>query len=191
MSILLAGLLLFLGLHLIPMLPGVRTRLKETLGLAGYRGLFSLVAASGLVLIVWGYANARDAGPPLLYDPPMWLRHVTMLLMVPVFPLLVSGYLPSRIRTMVKHPMLAAIKIWAFAHLLANGDLASVLLFGGFLAFAVGDRISLKRRAAAGLVTPFTGGTAGADVAAIGIGLLLYAAFIWKLHAWIIGVPVI
>lgn len=191
MSLLLAGLLLFLGLHLIPMLPGARARLTGAVGLNGYRGLFSLVAATGLVLIVWGYGNARDAGPAILYDPPMWMRHITLLLMLPVFPLLVSGYLPSRIRAKVKHPMLAAIKIWAFAHLLANGDLASVLLFGGFLAFAVGDRISLKRRAAAGLVTPFSGGTAGGDVAAIGLGLLLYAAFIWKLHAWIIGVPVI
>ncbi len=190
MSLLVAGLLLFVGLHLIPMLPGLRTRLSGRLGLVGYRGLFSVVAATGLVLIAWGYASARDAGPPILYDPPVWMRHITILLMLPVFPLLVSAYVPSRIRRIVKHPIQVAIKTWAFAHLLANGDLASVLLFGGFLAFAVGDMISMKKRVAAGLVAAPAPGSAGGDLAAIALGLLLYAAFVWKLHGWIIGVPV-
>ncbi len=190
MILLLAGLLLFFSLHVVPMLPGVRARLTGALGVVAYRGLFSLVAASGLVLIVWGYANARDAGPAILYDPPLWLRHVTLLLMLPVFPLLVASYVPCRLRRIIKHPMLVAIKTWAFAHLLANGDAASVLLFGGFLLFAVTDRISVKRRTASGLVTPPAGGSAGGDIVAVGIGLLLYAAFVWKLHVWIIGVPV-
>lgn len=190
MTILLVGLVLFFSLHVVPMLPGFRARLTTRLGLVAYRALFSLVAAAGLVLIVWGYANAREAGPAILYDPPMWLRHVTLLLMLPVFPLLVAAFVPCRLRRVVRHPVTVAIKTWAFAHLLANGDAASVLLFGGFLLFAVTDRISVKRRTASGLVAPPAGGTAGGDIAAVGIGLLLYAAFVWKLHIWIIGVPV-
>ena len=191
MSILIAGLALFFALHLVPMLPQLRARLASGPGVALYRPVFSLIAAVGLILIVWGYANARLDGSPLLYDPPLWLRHVTLLLMLPVFPLLISAFVPSRLRRIVKHPVLIAIKTWALAHLLANGDLASVLLFGGFLAFAALDSVSVKRRAAAGLVAAPAGGTAGGDVIAIVGGLLVYAAFVWKLHAWIIGVPII
>jgi uncharacterized membrane protein len=99
----------------------------------------------GFALLCYGFGLARRS-PVVLYVPPYWLRHVTFLFMLPVFPLLFAAYLPGRIRTATKHPMLAAVKFWAFAHLLANGMLADVLLFGGFLAWAVLDRISLKRR---------------------------------------------
>src|SRR5579863_947059 len=106
----------------------------------------------GFVLFCYGFGLARQA-PLILYSPPAWLRYVAVILMLPVFPLLFAAYLPGRIKTAAKHPMLAAVKFWAFAHLLANGLLADVVLFGAFLAWAVADRISLKRRAPRALPT--------------------------------------
>ena len=97
------------------------------------------------MLLVRGFAEARESSV-VLYTPPAWMRHVTFLFMLPVFPLILAAYFPGRIKAAMKHPMLAAVKFWAFAHLLSNGSLADVLLFGGFLAWAVLDRISLKRR---------------------------------------------
>jgi uncharacterized membrane protein len=146
----------------------------------------------GLCLIIYGYGAARAEGPPLVYDPPFWLRHVTMLLMVPVFIFLVAAYVPCKIRRALKHPMLVAIKLWAFSHLLANGDLASVLLFGGFFVWAIADRISVKRR---GLGVPQAAGAVAvpgkySDIGVILAGLVLYGLFVWKLHVLLIGVPV-
>ncbi|MEM5584165.1 MULTISPECIES: NnrU family protein [unclassified Roseibium] len=190
MALLIAGLVLFLGIHAVPIFSSRRAALISRLGENGYKGLFALVSAVGLGLIIYGYGLARAEGPLLVYDPPFWLRHVTMLLMVPVFIFLVAAYVPSRISRTLKHPMLVAVKLWAFAHLLANGDLASVLLFGGFLAWAVADRISLKRRGpGAGLIAAAKDPGKFSDVVVILIGLVLYALFVWKLHAWLIGVP--
>jgi uncharacterized membrane protein len=124
-----------------------------------------------------------------LYTSPAWLQDVTWVLMLPVFPLLLAAYLPGRIQTAMKHPMLAAVKLWATAHLLVNGTLADVLLFGSFLIWAVAVRISVKRR----VPTAVPGAPPGRykDLLAVLLGLALYAAFIWRLHAMLIGVPLL
>src|ERR1700693_3547000 len=146
MSLLIAGLLLFLGVHSVAIVaPALRARTIHRLGEGAWKGPYALASVAGFVLICYGFGMARQA-PVILYSPPTWLRHVALILMLPVFPLALAAYLPGRIKTAGKHPMLAAVKFWAFAHLLANGSLADVLLFGGFLAWAVVDRISLKRR---------------------------------------------
>ncbi|MHA7773273.1 NnrU family protein [Roseibium sp. M-1] len=192
MAMLITGLVLFLGMHTLPMFAGARNGLAAKLGEIGYKGLYTLLSFAGLGLIIYGYGIARFDGSPIIYDPPFWMRHVTMLLMVPVFILLVAAYVPSRIKTALKHPMLAAVKLWALAHLLANGDLASVLLFGGFLVWAVADRISLKRRGpGAGQIAPAAVPGKYADLIVILAGLVLYGLFVWKLHALLIGVPVV
>ncbi|WP_298814502.1 NnrU family protein [uncultured Roseibium sp.] len=193
MAILITGLVLFFAIHVLPMVPATRAGLISKIGENAYKGVFALVSIAGFALIIYGYGVARFEGPPLLYDPPLWLRHVTMLLMVPVFIFLVAAYVPCRIRRALKHPMLVAIKLWALSHLLANGDLASVLLFGTFFLWAVADRISVKRRG------PGAGQIAGAtaepgrhtDIVVILIGIVLYGLFVWKLHGWLFGVPIV
>ncbi|MES0879292.1 NnrU family protein [Roseibium sp. SCP14] len=192
MALLIAGLILFLGIHTLPMFSAVRGSLAEKLGENGYKGFFTLVSVVGLVLIIYGYGAARAEGPPLVYDPPFWLRHVTMLLMVPVFIFLVAAYVPCKIRRALKHPMLVAIKLWAFSHLLVNGDLASVLLFGGFFVWAIADRISVKRRGPEMSQTASAAAVPGkySDIGVILAGLVLYGLFVWKLHVLLIGVPV-
>jgi uncharacterized membrane protein len=177
---------MFLGVHSIAIVsPGLRARALGKLGEGGWKGLYAIVAIIGFVLIVRGFAVARVA-PVVLYTPPLWMRHVTFLFMLPVFPLLLAAYLPGRIKSATKHPMLAAVKFWAFAHLLSNGTLADVLLFGGFLAWAVLDRISLKHRPPQQIKTaparPFN------DVLAVVVGLVLYAFFIGWAHLGLFGV---
>ena len=189
MTLLILGLVLFLGIHsLVIFAPAARARWVETLGRNGWRGVHSLFALAGLVLIIVGFGQARHA-PIVLYSPPFWLHHVTFLLMLPVFPLLFAAYLPCWTRVWLKHPMLVAVKIWAFAHLLSNGTLAEVLLFGGFLAWAVADRISLKRRQPDPNINTVPKITN--DVLAMIAGLVLYAAVLVWLHRWLIGVPLI
>jgi uncharacterized membrane protein len=186
MHFLIVGLVLFIGMHSVRMLaPAWRDRMAERLGEVPWQGLYSLVSIVGFVLLVWGYGLAR-ADPIAVYAPPMWTRHLSLLVMVPVFPLLLAAYLPGRIKQAVKHPMLAAVKLWAFAHLLANGNLADLILFGTFLAWAVADRISLKGRTP----PPVHGAPPGKanDWIALAGGLLLYAAFVGGLHVWLIGV---
>jgi uncharacterized membrane protein len=187
---LILGLVLFLGVHSVSIVaPEGRDRMAQRLGTAGWQGLYSLIAAAGLVLIIWGYGQAR-LEPVVLYTPPTAFRHVAALLMLPVFVLLLAPYLPGRIKAVTKHPMLLAVKLWALAHLLANGTLADVLLFGGFLAWAVIDRISVRRRAQAGLLRAAPALTASwlNDVIALVAGLALYVAFVVWAHAWLIGV---
>jgi len=139
MTLLIIGIVVIIGIHLVPAFSDVRERLVERLGTNGYRLLFSVVATLGLVLLIWGFARA-----PVIqvWSPPNWTRYVAMVLMLPVFPLLIAAYLPGNIKAKVKHPFLVAIKTWALAHLIANGDLASMILFGSFLAYAVFDRIA-------------------------------------------------
>ncbi len=145
---LIAGLTIFLGVHSIAIFaPRWREQLIARIGVPSWKMRYSLVSIAGFLLIVSGYGAAR-LDPVLLYQPPSWLRHVAMLVMLPAFPLLLATYLPGRIKAAVKHPMLAAVKAWALAHLLVNGMLADVLLFGGFLAWAVLDRISAGKRPA-------------------------------------------
>lgn len=189
MTLLVLGLLLFLGAHSVSIVAADwRERVIARRGAGAWKGLYSAVSAVGLVLIVYGYGMARQS-PVMLYAPPAWMRHVVFLLMVPVFPLLLAAYLPGRLQQAARHPMLAAVKIWAFAHLLANGMVADLLLFGGFLAWAVADRISLKRRPA----RPVPGAPPSAmnDVIAIVGGLALYIATLLWLHRWLIGMPLL
>ena len=183
---LILGLILFLAMHSISIINEPwRDRQVARMGEGPWKILYSLVSLVGFGLIVWGYGLSRYDPVPL-YLPPAWLRHIALLLMVPVFPLLLAAYLPGRIQAKLKHPMLAAVKLWAFAHLLANGMLADVLLFGAFLAWAVADRISLKRR----IPRPVDGAPPSKwnDWIAVIGGLALYVAFVLWLHLWLIGV---
>jgi uncharacterized membrane protein len=186
MPTLIAGLLLFFGLHSISIVaPGWRDGMVRKLGEGAWKGLYSVLSAVGLTLMIVGFAHAR-AHAAVLYVPPASLRYLTFLLMLPVFPLLLAAYLPGRIQSRTRHPMLAAIKLWATAHLLAIGTLPDVLLFGAFLVWAVFDRISVKRRARAvrRLSPPMRYG----DLVAVVVGLGLYVLFVLRLHALIIGV---
>jgi uncharacterized membrane protein len=161
------------------------------LGAPTWKITYSIASLVGFVLIVGGYAAARVAPDPVvLYYPPYWLRHVTMLLMLPVFPLLVATHLPTRFGRAVKHPMLTATKGWALSHLLSNGMLADVLLFGGFLAWAVLDRIAVGKRPQAAAAAPVQPPIRN-DVIAIVVGLALYVGFALWLHRPLIGVPVV
>ena len=124
---------------------------------------------------------------PQLWVPPLWTRHLAVGLMWPAIIALVAAYVPSRIHTMLKHPMLVAIKIWALAHLLANGDLAALVLFGSFLAFAVYDRISVKKRHALGPIGAKTGPWYN-DLIVLGVGTALYLVILLWAHQLVIGV---
>ncbi len=186
MNLLILGLALFLGVHSVGILaPTWRERMVARLGLMPWRGLYALISLVGFVLMAWGYGQSR-LDPVGLYAPPIWTRHMALLLLVPIFPLLLATYLPGRISATVKHPMLTAVKLWALAHLLANGNLADVVLFGALLAWAVADRVSLKRRT----MPPVPSAPAGKanDWIALVAGLALYVAFIGGLHLWLIGV---
>lgn len=189
MVILILGLVLFFAVHSVAMVnPAWRDRMVGKLGPLTWKGLYALVAIGGLALIVVGYSQAR-LDPTILYTPPLWTRHLTFLLLVPVFPLLLAAYLPGHIRSATKHPMLVATKIWALAHLISNGTLADVLLFGSFLIWAVADRISLKRRSPSAL--PGLPTSAWNDLIAVVGGLALYVLFLFGGHAWLIGMPLI
>lgn len=185
MTLLILGLVLFLGIHSVSIVAPAWRDKQAARSEMGWKGLYAVVSIVGFVLIVYGYGEARQT-TPLLYAPPTWMRHVAMLLLVPVFPLLLAAYLPGRIKTATKHPMLAATKLWAVSHLMANGTLADVLLFGGFLVWAVADRISFKRRTQRPI--PGAPPSAANDVIAIVAGLALYGLFVWRAHAWLVGV---
>jgi uncharacterized membrane protein len=187
MPLLIAGLVLFLGVHSVAIVaPSFRTRTIQRMGEGAWKGLYALISLAGFVLICYGFGLARQA-PVVLYSPPAWLRHLALLVMLPVFPLLIAAYLPGRIKTAAKHPMLAAVKFWAFAHLLANGSLADVLLFGGFLAWAVVDRISVKRRATPQVLRTAPPGPWN-DAIAVVLGLAVYALLIGWAHVRLFGV---
>ncbi|WP_111496904.1 NnrU family protein [Marinobacter bohaiensis] len=187
MGVLILGLVLFLGVHSLSIVAsGGRDRLVARLGEQPFKGLYSLASLVGLILIIWGYGLARQE-PVVVYLPPAWLRHLALLLLLPVFPLLLATYLPGRIQRAAKHPTLIAVKLWALAHLLANGMLADVVLFGAFLAWAVAERISLKRRTPRAV--PALPASPRNDLIAVVGGLLVYGAFVVWLHRVLIGVP--
>jgi uncharacterized membrane protein len=186
MGILIAGLVLFLGIHSVSIVNHPwRARMAARIGEWPWKGIHSVVAVAGIVLVVWGFGLARQH-PLHVYEPTTWMRHITLLLMVPVFPMLLATYLPGRIQSTLKHPMLAAVKLWAVAHLIANGTLPDIVLFGSLLAWAVADRISLKHRVQGPIPSAPPSGANDA-IAVIG-GLLLYVAFILGVHQWLIGV---
>jgi uncharacterized membrane protein len=185
---LILGLVLFFSAHSLSMVrPAWRAQAVARFGEGPFKLAYSLVSALGLWLVLIGYGAARATDPVLLYQPPVWLRHVSLLLMLPVFTLVLAAYLPGRIRQTLKHPMLIGVFLWALAHLLANGTLADLLLFGSFLVWALADLVSLGRRVAA----PVPGAPPGKwnDLIAILGGLAIYGAFIAFLHRWLMGVP--
>ena len=143
-----------------------------------------------LALIIWGFAQYRVTGWIDVWNPPTALKHIAVALMLPAVILVVAAYIRGRIYTTLKHPMLTGIKLWAAAHLLANGDLGSIILFGSFLAWAVYDRISLKSRSDAG-APPIPVGGPGNDLIAIAVGLVAYLALAFAFHPVVIGVPVV
>jgi len=186
MLVLLTGLVIFLGVHSVSIVaPAWRESMVSRLGAERWKGLYSVASIAGFVILVWGYGLARQE-PVILYQPPAWLWHVTAILMLPVFPLLLATYFPGRIKAAVKHPMLAATMAWALAHLLANGALADVLLFGGFLAWAVLDRISAGKRAERAA----TGAPPAKfnDIIAVVGGLAIYWLFVSWAHMWLFKV---
>jgi uncharacterized membrane protein len=189
MAILIIGLVIFLGIHTLTTLRDTRAGLISRLGEGGYKGLYSLAAGVGLVLIIWGFGSYRSGGYIQVWDPPAWTRHVAMPLVWLAFIALVATYAPAgKIKGLLRHPMLVAVKLWALAHLLANGDLGSIILFGSLLAWAVWDRIAVKRRGDLGAprVASFNTG----DAIAIVVGTLAAIAMVY-LHPIIIGVPIV
>ena len=185
---LILGLVLFLGVHSLQIFAGSwRDAQVSRMGELPWKGMYSFFSALGLGLIIWGYGLAR-VDPVVLWVPPPWTRHLAALLTLPAFILLVAAYVPgSHIKAKIGHPMVAGVKIWALAHLLANGNLADVALFGAFLIWAVADFASSRRRdRLAGRSYVAQGWSRDAAVA--GIGLLAWAGFAFWGHVWLIGV---
>lgn len=189
MALLVLGIVIFLGMHLVRVVaPGLRVSVIESRGKGAWMGLYTAVSLIGLCLIIYGFGEARMT-TGMLYNPPVFLKHIALLLMLPAFICLAAGFLPAgRIAVALKHPQILSIKIWALAHLLANGETSSVILFGAFLAWAVIMRISMKRRQRAGeqVLPVFRSGSS--DILAVVTGVVAYLLFIWKLHEWLIGV---
>lgn len=185
MLILILGLVLFFSLHsIIIVAPRWREKKRQRWGRNAWRWIYSLGSLLAVALIAWGYSQARTT-PVVVYLPPAWAKHTTDLLMLAVFPLIYATFLPCRIRSWLKYPDLVAIKVWALAHLLSNGMLADIFLFGSFMAWAVVNRISLRRRVRImpiGAPSPFN------DLVAIIAGLVTYLIIIVYLHFEVIGV---
>jgi uncharacterized membrane protein len=193
LAVMVAGILLFVGGHAFVTMRKVRAGVIARWGEGPYKIAFSLIAALGIVLMAYGFARYRATGWIDVWYPPAWTRHVAVALMLPAVILLFAAYLPGRIKATLKHPMLAAVKLWAVAHLIANGDLGSIILFGSLLAWAVFDRIMVKQREAAGELArgPVTGpGRPRNDAIAVGLGVLAYFALGFFFHPLVIGIPV-
>jgi uncharacterized membrane protein len=189
LAVMIAGLVLFLGVHSLTTQREARARLIASWGEGGYKIGYALLSLAGLVLIVWGFAHYRADGVIELWDPPKALKHLTEALMLLAVILVVAAYIRGRIYTAIKHPMLSGVKLWALAHLIANGDLGGIILFGSFLGWAVFDRISLKRRTDAG-GPPIPVGGWGNDLIAVAVGIVAYLALGFAFHPVVIGVPV-
>jgi uncharacterized membrane protein len=186
--IMILGLVAFLGVHIVPAFEQQRATMTARLGDSAYKGLFSLVSLIGILLIGFGFARYQAAGYIDIWHPPSWTRRVNNILMWPAIVCVVAAYIPGDIQRVLKHPMLVGTKLWAFAHLTANGDLGSIILFGSFLAWAAFDRIALKQRSHPG--TPlFPHGGHGNDVLAVVLGTLLYLALGYWFHPYVVGVP--
>ena len=187
MVLLVLGIALFLGVHSISIVaPEWRGAQIAQRGEPVWKGFYAVVSLASFGLLIYGYGLARQS-PVVLYTPPGAARHISLLLMLPFFPLLFAAYLPGRIKAAAKHPMLLAVKLWALAHLLANGTLHDVILFGSFLAWAVADRISVKRRIAARGPAMAPASPVNDVIAVVG-GLVVYAVFVMWAHLKLIGV---
>jgi uncharacterized membrane protein len=182
------GLVVFLGAHVFVTMRDRRAALVARIGEWPYRGLFSVVVIIGILLSAYGFAAYRAAGMIVLWDPPAWTRHIVVALMWPASIMVAAAYIPGNIKRALKHPMLTGVKTWAFAHLCANGDLGGIILFGSILAWAVYDRITLKRRADPG-APPIPVGGAKNDIIAIVVGTIIYLALGFVFHPIVIGVP--
>jgi len=188
MTTLVAGLILFLGVHSVRIFAEPwRVRTIARIGENPWKGVYSLISIAGFVLLVWGYGQARQQGV-VLFEPPVFMRHLTSLLMLVSFVLLAAAYVPgNHIKARLGHPMIIGVKVWAFAHLLANGRLSDVVLFGAFLAWAVADFIAARKRdRAAGTVYP--PGDELRTVLTVVAGVVAWAVFVAGLHLWLIGV---
>ena len=188
MTALILGLIIFIGMHSVRIVSDdFRTRQIAKVGVNTWRAIYVAVSLVGFVLIVVGYGIARG-DPVFVWNPPLWTRHITILLTIPAFILFAASFVPgTRMRAKVGHPLLAGVKTWAFAHLIANGTLADILLFGAFLVWSIAAYASARRRdRRAGTVYPV--GPVMRDVTAVVAGLVAWAAFVFWLHAWLIGV---
>lgn len=183
------GLALFIGSHGLTTKRELRADLIKRFGESVYKIVYSLVSLLAIVLIAWGFADYRATGWIDVWHPPAFMKHVTIGLMLPAAIMLVASYLRGKIYTLLKHPMLASVKLWAVAHLLSNGDLGSIILFGGFLGWAVYDRISLKHRSDPGAPPIPVGGVTN-DILAIVVGIVVYLALGFVFHPAVIGVRV-
>jgi uncharacterized membrane protein len=182
------GLVVFLGTHVFVTMRDRRAAVVARIGEWPYRGLFSLVSIAGIIFIGYGFAAYRAAGPITVWYPPAWTRHIVVALMWPASIMVAAAYIPGNIKRVLKHPMLVGVKTWAFAHLCANGDLGGIILFGSVLAWAVYDRITLKRRKDAG-APPIPVGGGKNDMIAIAVGTIIYLALGFVFHPIVIGVP--
>ena len=185
---LLAGLLLFLGVHSTRVFADDwRNQTRERLGALPFKGIYSLISLAGFVLLVWGYGVARQQ-PVVLWNPPVAMRHVAALLTLFAFVLLAAAYVPgNQIKARLHHPMVLGVKVWALAHLLANGTLADVLLFGGFLVWAI-VLFAASRRRDRREHTVYARGSAGATAITVVVGVLAWVVFALWLHRVLIGV---
>ena len=184
MAILILGLVFFFAVHCVRIVaPGFRAG-QVAANQGRWKGLYSLASLVGFALIVWGWISSRPVAPDV-YVPPDWGRHVTIVLVLLAFIAIPTAYQPpGRIRTWLRHPFLAAIILWSLGHLFANGDLASVLLFGSFLAYGIVDRIAVAFRPDP---PPVYAGPRS-DIVGLVVGLFLFAIFVFGLHAFLFGV---
>jgi len=189
LAVLIIGLVVFIGAHVFVTQRKARAALIARIGAWPYRAAFALVATVGIVLIVWGFAAYRHDGYIQVWTPPSWARHVTVALVWPAIILATAAYIPGDIKRTLKHPLLAGVKLWAVAHLISNGDLGGIILFGAILAWAVFDRITLKRRTDAGAPLIPVGGRRN-DIIAIVVGTIVYLALGLVFHPLFIGIPV-
>ena len=190
LGILILGLAVFLATHVFVSFREARASVIGRVGLSLYRTLFAIVSLVGLALIIWGYAQYRAHDLIQLWSPPAFMRHITIGLVFFAAIFIVAAFFPSHIKTRLKHPMLAGVKTWALAHLLSNGDLGSVLLFGTFLAWGVYARIAAKRRGDIGAAaTPAPDGWTS-DVIVVALGTAIFLALGFWFHPYVIGVPV-
>jgi len=188
MILLLSGLVLFLSLHSVAIFaPDLRGRLINKLGVKKWKLIYSVLSVLTFIMIIYGYGDARQA-PVWVWQPPVAFRHLALLLTLFSFILLAAAYIPgSRLKARLGHPMFMAVKVWALSHLLANGTLADILLFGGFLAWAVvGFIVHRKRDRAQGISRPT--GQLKSDLAVITVGVIAWAIFAIYLHVILIGV---
>jgi uncharacterized membrane protein len=187
--VLVFGLIVFLGPHVLVTMRDARAELVKRLGEWPYKGLFAVISIVGLYLIGVGFGMYRAGGVIAIWSPPSFTRHITEALMLPAAIFVAAAYLPGEIKLRLKHPMLVGVKTWAVAHLLANGDLGGIILFGSVLAWAVYDRITLKRRTDPGGPPIPIGGWKN-DVAAVIVGLILYLALGFEFHPLVVGLKV-